>query len=150
MDAKTLFAHWSDVRAGLVQALDKLTDAQLDFMPRAGLWSLRETVCHIAGTEEGWLRHIAANAGDWAEFGYAASDYPTVAALKTLLADTHARTQADFAQEADVLLERVATLPWGPRVTLEWVVWHVLEHEIHHRGEVYLMLGLMGMEAPDV
>jgi len=23
-------------------------------------------------------------------------------------------------------------------------------HEIHHRGEIFLMLGLMGMEAPDV
>jgi hypothetical protein len=26
----------------------------------------------------------------------------------------------------------------------------VQEHEISHRGEIYLMLGLMGMEAPDV
>ena len=26
----------------------------------------------------------------------------------------------------------------------------VQEHEVHHRGEIYLMLGLMGMEAPDV
>jgi uncharacterized damage-inducible protein DinB len=24
------------------------------------------------------------------------------------------------------------------------------EIEVHHRGEIYLMLGLMGMEAPDV
>jgi uncharacterized damage-inducible protein DinB len=26
----------------------------------------------------------------------------------------------------------------------------VQQHEVHHRGEIYLMLGLMGMEAPDV
>jgi len=26
----------------------------------------------------------------------------------------------------------------------------VLEHEIHHRGEIFLMLGLMDMEAPDI
>jgi uncharacterized damage-inducible protein DinB len=26
----------------------------------------------------------------------------------------------------------------------------VQQHEIHHRGEIYLMLGLMGMQAPDV
>jgi uncharacterized damage-inducible protein DinB len=150
MDATTLFSHWKDVRAGLVLALDKLTDAQLDFVPRAGLWSLRETVCHIAGAEEGWLRHYVTNAPDWAAFGYAASNYPTVAALKALLAEVHARTEAQFADDADARLTRLVALPWGPQVSLEWAVWHVLEHEIHHRGEVYLMLGLMGMEAPDV
>mgnify|MGYP001046616747 CR=1 FL=1 len=26
----------------------------------------------------------------------------------------------------------------------------VQQYEVHHRGEIYLMLGLMGMEAPDV
>ena len=26
----------------------------------------------------------------------------------------------------------------------------VQQHEAHHQGEIYLMLGLMGMEAPDV
>ena len=45
---------------------------------------------------------------------------------------------------------RTCNLAWGPQVGMEWVVWHVIEHEIHHRGEVYLMLGLLGMEAPDV
>jgi len=39
---------------------------------------------------------------------------------------------------------------WGAQVSLGWIVWHVLEHEIHHRGEVFLMLGLLGIEAPDV
>jgi len=41
-------------------------------------------------------------------------------------------------------------VPRGAKVPLGWVAWHVLEHEIHHRGEIYLMLGLLGMEAPDV
>jgi len=27
---------------------------------------------------------------------------------------------------------------------------HSHRHEIHHRGEIYLMLGMMGLEAPDV
>ena len=40
MNANELFAHWAEVRKGLAQALDKLSDAQLDFVPRQGLWSL--------------------------------------------------------------------------------------------------------------
>ncbi len=148
MNAEELFQHWSAVRAGLIAGLDKLADAQLDFTPRDGLWSLRETVVHIAGTEDGWLRCYTAN--QWHANPPEAKNYPTLESLKRLLAEAHARTQAQFAQEADRLLEQVCQLPWGAQVSMGWAVWHVLEHEIHHRGEIYLMLGLMGIEAPDV
>ena len=148
MNARELFGHWNKVRKGLFAALDKLSDAQLDFTPREGLWSLRETVMHIAGTEEGWLRAYTANR--WHENQLNSADYATVASLKALLDREHAVTAAQFAGDADAALAQVCQLPWGARVTMGWAVWHVLEHEIHHRGEIYLMLGLMGMEAPDV
>lgn len=148
MDAKELFGHWNEVRGGLLAALDKLTDAQLDFTPRAGLWTLRETVVHIAGTEDGWLRHYTANR--WHEHPPLAADYPTIASLKELLAQQHTATEAQFAADAEAALAQVCQCPWGAQVTMGWAVWHVLEHEIHHRGEIYLMLGLMGIEAPDV
>ena len=32
----------------------------------------------------------------------------------------------------------------------DWVVWHVLEHDLHHGGEISLMLGMNGLKAPDV
>jgi uncharacterized damage-inducible protein DinB len=148
MDAKELFGHWIEVRNGLIAALDKIVDAQLDFTPHEGLWSLRETVVHIAGTEDGWLRSYTANL--WHENPPQASDFPTIASLKTLLAQQHAITEAQFAGNADAIMAKVCTLPWGAQVTMGWAVWHVLEHEIHHRGEIFLMLGLMGIEAPDV
>ena len=148
MDAKELFGHWNEVRSGLLAALDKITDAQLDFAPREGLWSLRETVVHIAGTEDGWLRHFTANR--WHEHAPQAADFPTINTLKELLAQQHAITEAQFAIDADETLAQVCQLPYGAQETMGWAVWHVLEHEIHHRGEIFLMLGLMGIEAPDV
>ena len=148
MNTKDLFAHWNEVRSGLLSALDLLTDSQLDFKPREGLWTVRETVVHLAGTEDGWLRYYTANR--WHENIPQAEDYPTIASLKELLAEMHRRTLEQFSQDADALMEQVCSLPWGGQVTMGWAVWHVLEHEIHHRGEVYLMLGMMGIEAPDV
>jgi uncharacterized damage-inducible protein DinB len=47
-------------------------------------------------------------------------------------------------------VDQVLRTPWDEDLPLRWIIWHVLEHEISHRGEIYLMLGLMGMEAPDV
>lgn len=73
-----------------------------------------------------------------------------MASLVALLEQVHARVQDHVEPLADADLERVIELPWGSKVPLWWVFWHLLEHEIHHRGEIYLMLGLLGMEAPDV
>ena len=152
MDDKELFEHWDQVRTGLNQALDPLRDEQLAFTPREGLWSLGQVACHIAGCEEGWLRDLCFGRWSRPEADYKLQGYPTVAALKQLLAEVHARTAAELATAPELTgrLDQPATLPWGPTVSWRWAVWHVLEHEIHHRGEIYLMLGLLGMEAPDV
>jgi uncharacterized damage-inducible protein DinB len=33
-----------------------------------------------------------------------------------------------------------------PPHTRQWIVWHVMEHEIHHGGELSLALGTHGLE----
>ena len=149
MNAAELFAHWQEVRRGLHRALDQLSDEQLAFVPRAGLWSLGEVARHIASTEEGWFQYaVRGLLATWPE--YRAEDYPTVASIQAVLAEVHERTLAYLSGVDAAGLDRVIDLPWEESMPLRWIVWHVLEHEISHRGEIYLMLGLMGMEAPDV
>ena len=149
MNAAERFAHWRTVRRGLLDALNVLSDEQLAFVPRAGLWSLGTVARHIAEAEEGWFRHIVTGELDeWPGFTEAA--YPTIASIVALLTEVHYRTMAFLAKTDVDKLDRVIDTPWDEQIPLEWIVWHVLEHEVHHRGEIYLMLGLMGMEAPDV
>lgn len=31
-----------------------------------------------------------------------------------------------------------------------WAVWHTLEHDLHHGGELSLILGIHGLAAPDI
>lgn len=150
MNASELFGHWAEVRKGLFRALDRLTDEKLDFTPREGMWSLGAVARHIANTEEGWFRYAATRELDEWPGEYSAADYPTVDSIKALLTEIHVRTEAYLGMVDVVDLDRVLEMPWGEKLTLRQVIWHVLEHEIHHRGEIYLMLGLMGMQAPDV
>lgn len=46
--------------------------------------------------------------------------------------------------------EKVITVPWGETIPLPWIIRHVVEHEIHHRGELSLILGMFGREGLDV
>ena len=34
--------------------------------------------------------------------------------------------------------------------TRQWVIWHLIEHDLHHGGEVSLILGMHGLQAPDL
>lgn len=48
-----------------------------------------------------------------------------------------------------MLTEPVATRP-GSEQSRRWVIWHILEHDIHHGGELCLTLGSGGVAIPDM
>jgi uncharacterized damage-inducible protein DinB len=31
-----------------------------------------------------------------------------------------------------------------------WIIWHLIEHDLHHGGEISLTLGIHGLAAPDL
>ncbi len=148
MRAIEQFGHWAEVRRDFLRAVDCLSDDELGFVPREGLWSAGEVICHVAGAEDGWMQWARGEASDGVE--YRASDYPTVGAIKGLLARVHEPTLATLRDLDTADFSREIVTPWGERCAVGWVIWHVLEHEIHHRGEIYLMIGLLGREAPDI
>jgi uncharacterized damage-inducible protein DinB len=149
MNGARLFGHWETVRAGLLEALQRLDDEQLHFVPGEGLWSLGKVAGHIANAEEGWFRYVVQ--GELAEWPKLKDEeFETIDSVVALMTGVHDRTLAYLATLKVEDMEHVVKAPWGAKFPIRWVIWHVLEHEIHHRGEIYLMLGLMGLEAPDV
>jgi uncharacterized damage-inducible protein DinB len=150
MDAKEMLSYWKDSRQGLIDALELFSDDELHFRPHEGLWSLGETARHIADVEEGWIGYVARRLyPEWPPEPTHA-DAPTIEAVQVLLTETHARTVAYLQPLSEADLEQEIITPWEVHHPLRWIFWHVLEHEIHHRGEIYLMLGMLGREAPDV
>jgi uncharacterized damage-inducible protein DinB len=149
MNAADEFRHWETIRQYLLQALDMLSDEQLGFVAGEGLWSLGKVACHIAEAEDGWFRYaVLRELSEWPEFDV--NDYPGVEEIKGLLTIVHART-VDYLAAVDVEdLNQVVSTPWGQDCSLREIVWHVVEHEAHHRGEIFLMLGLLGLRAPEI
>jgi uncharacterized damage-inducible protein DinB len=150
-NARMMFAHWDEVRRGLFAALDKFNDEHLTFVPHEGLRPLGEIALHIASSERGWFRYVVQAEYDHWPSPYELQDYPTLAEVKRVLSEEHNRTNAFLETVGADELNRVVERPGREgTLTLRWVIWHVLEHEIHHRGEIFLMLGLLGIEAPRI
>jgi uncharacterized damage-inducible protein DinB len=147
---KDVFSHWEGIRSGLIATLDKFEGDDLSFKPLEEGWSVGEISLHIANAEEGWFRYaVKKEFSEWPPT-YTLEDYPTLDSIKTLLAEVHNRTRAYLVSLQWEDFGRTFQAPWGEQFSIGWVIWHVIEHEIHHRGELSLILGLLGREGLDV
>ena len=151
MNLDQLFGHWDQIRTDLLTTIDKFDPDELAFIPFDGSWPVGQIMLHIADAEEGWFRYvIARERQDWPT--YSLGDNPTPASIKSLLGEVHDRTKIQLASLDLIDLDRDIELPNHPGQSLKlgWIIWHVLEHEIHHRGELSFALGLLGRDGLDV
>jgi len=144
-----LFHHWDQIRRDLLETMDKFSEQELAFAPFQGGWPAGQILLHIADCEDNWLHGVVrAEIQPWIFYNLA--DYPTRAAIRQVLDRAHARTVSflDSLEEKD--LDAQYKTPGGEAFSLYWIIWHVLEHEIHHRGELSLIHGMLGREGLDV
>jgi uncharacterized damage-inducible protein DinB len=149
MSADYLRSHWSDVRSKLIETIDKFSDADLDFQPFAGAYSVRQSMLHIAHEELGEVQHgITRALAAWPD-DFGVDSYVTVSAVKGKLDEVHSQTLTLLQNLDNRSLAQTVETPWGSSGTREELLGHVLEHEIHHRAELSLILGLLGRQGLD-
>ena len=149
MRLNQLFSHWDQVHKDTLAVMDRFSEGDLGFVPVKGGWCVGQIMVHIAEAEEGWFGTIAQNNHDSWPKGINFENYPTKADIKALLVDTHHRTMKYLETLSMDDLEVVVSSEWG-NFSIRFIIWHVLEHEIHHRGELSLILGILGRDGLDV
>ncbi len=140
------FSHWKQVREDLLSTIDKFKEEELSYIPFDSSMTAGQIMLHIGEAEEGWFRtFISKELEEWPDFDL--EDYPTTEAIKAQLTVIHSRTEKYLESLNADDLEQSITHPGRDfRLALGWIIWHVLEHEIHHRGELSLILGILGRE----
>ena len=170
MKAIELFPYWSDNRALLIDVIARLPDRELEARPAPGLRSLGEVLRHVITAEEYWW-HGGINGAPYdqwrpqdkrfsaEEWGRLTGEeketwrtrrFPTVAAVVDGLHAVHAPVDS-FLREvdaADLCEKRRAT--WGEDNTLRWILWHLVEHDQHHRAQIFTRLRMQGHAAPQI
>lgn len=149
MKLNEVFSLWDHVHDDLLGTLDKFSDAELAFRPFPSSWSVGQIALHIADCSNGWFCSALDSATQWPP-DISKEEHTTVAAIKATLDETHVMVKGYLEPLTTEDLTRPVHMPWGEEFTLGWVIWHVLEHEIHHRGELSLILGMLGREGVDV
>ena len=173
-----VYEGWDSHQQALVRAVTPLTPAQLAWRLAPQLGSVNELIGHIAGARLWWFfkmhapgsvalaRQIAPwasetfDAGDSAELNrWLEANLQWEETLNTvpgeplkwlelswqMIATTLSTwTVADLAQTYRHLKEGKIYA-----VTRQWTIWRVMSHDLHHGGQLALMLGQQGIDVPD-
>lgn len=140
------FSHWARIRADLIKIIESFQDNELILEPFEGSWPIGQIMLHIADAEDGWLRYaVSGELEKWPDT-YTLDRYPDKQSILNILYEVQSRTVEFLSGLSEADLAREIHTPWGEVFPLMWIIWHVIEHEIHHRGELSLILGTMGRE----
>jgi uncharacterized damage-inducible protein DinB len=142
------FDKWVQVREGLLATIDKFSDRELSFRTPDGR-SVAEVMLHIAHEEAIEISYAVTRDLSALPDAYNAHGYTTRQSILAVLSGVHEPTLVYLrtASDADLLAE--LELPWGQKSRALDMLWHVLEHEVHHRAELSLVLGVLGREGLD-
>ena len=158
----TFYTFWKAYQDHIKEALAPLTAAQLDLRAAPHLRSIGENALHVVGCRAFWFTDfLGEDYGEemepcvgWNEIGLKLGiPVPSAAELVQGLDRTwqfmanclarwsSADMQQTFPDEED-----------GKPIDLSraWVVWHVLEHDLHHGGEISFALGIHGFTGIDI
>ena len=159
-DSSTLavfYQGWHDYQKLLIKALAPLSLEQLALSVSTHQRSISIIVLHIIGARARWFHDLMEVGGDeFAELGeWDSRGAPTREAAELVygLETTWGVMQEALANwtPEDMQYSYKGEPPDDPETfTRQWVIWHLIEHDLHHGGEVSLILGMHGLQAPNL
>lgn len=149
--------EWGTYQDGLVRAIEPLSMEQLALRLAPQLRTIGQLATHIPATRAGWMTGVLGiGAGQLDAIAAWNAPEPPVLSAAELAAAFGAtwevlRRYLETASSATLDAEVTATRG-GREYTFvrRWVVWHLLEHDLHHGGELAFVLGAHGLPAPRI
>ena len=151
------YSGWDGYQNMLVEAIRQLTPEQLALRAAPSLRPVWLLAAHIIGTRVGWF-HGRMGEGDEAIAAYDPWDADgapprTAGELVAGLDATWQMMQECLSRCSPSRLDDPITRTRNGEtssLTRQWIIWHVIEHDLHHGGELLLTLGMHGLPVPEL
>jgi len=147
MEIKTLFEYNWHCRRKFLESMAKLPWERVVESRGASFESMRNVFLHSLEAEQGLLR-IIAKTGEWPRHDYE-RDFKDIEAMRKYIDEVEAESKAYFSKLSPNDLDRLS--PYGKtksQVRVEDMLMHVVEEEIHHRGELLCLMWQIDYEPP--
>ncbi len=154
----SIFEGWDGYQTSLVHAIQPLTQEQLVWRPNPNFRSVGEVASHIAlGRVDWFARMPAPGSRELAEKAQALGSRAAIRENKVeilhWLEMTWKMIAATLSQWTVQDLSRTYHHTYQGKtyaVSYQWTIWRILTHDVHHGGELALMLGIQGIDIPEL
>jgi uncharacterized damage-inducible protein DinB len=139
--------YWENIHARTARVVAVIPRDRFDWRPVEGAFSFADLIRHLAAIER---YMFAENAhGRWSAYpGHGADLADGADEVLKLYRELHAQAVALISGLQDSDLQLPCTTPGGATMSRAKWLRAMIEHEVHHRGQIYLMLKMIGVATP--
>ncbi len=145
--AKPFLDYYEKLRRRTERVIRCIPPERIDWTYREGKFTLGDIVRHLAATERFmFAENVQLKRSRYPGHGTELADgYDDVLGFMN---GTHAESMEIFGRLSDDDLQQKCLTPNGTPITVWKWLRAMTEHEIHHRGQLYLYLGMLDIPTP--
>lgn len=146
-DVADFLAYFRRVRGRTRAVIERIPADRLEWEPAPGRFTLGDLARHIAATER-WMfaENVRGRSSRYPGHGRELAD--GLSAVHAYVDRLHDESLDIFASLSADDLRSPCPTPGGIELTTWKWLRAMIEHEIHHRGQIYMTLGLLGVDTP--
>lgn len=145
----SFLAYFEGIRERTRRVVWRIPDEGMEWRHAPGRFSFGDLVRHLAALERFmFAENVAGRPSRYPGHGPELAD--GAEAVRRYYGETRAESLAIFRSLSDADLARRCTTPAGASLPVWKWLRALVEHEVHHRGQLYLMLGMIGVETPPI
>jgi uncharacterized damage-inducible protein DinB len=141
--------YWEKVRQRTLKVVACIPADQFDWTYQEGKFSFADIIRHLAGIE----RFMYAENAQLKPSRYSGHGKELADGREDVLAymeRLHREAMAVFSRLSEEDLSRKCVTPGGAPITVWKWLRAMVEHEVHHRGQIYVYLGILGVATPPI
>jgi uncharacterized damage-inducible protein DinB len=141
--------YFGNVRERTLRVARCIPADKLDWTYAAGKFTFGDLLRHLAVAERYmWAETVQGHTSNYTTHGKELADgLDNVFAFMDRL---HAESMEIFSKLSDEDLQRKCKTPGGGEITTWKWLRAMTEHEVHHRGQIYLCLSILGVATPPI
>ena len=155
----TVYSGWDGYQTSLVHAITPLAQEHLRYRPAPERRSVGEIAAHIAFGRIDWFHRMGAPGSvelvalakpvwqPWGQVDNSVED--DAAAIAHWLQASWQMIETCLNEWTVADLSQTYLQPYGGKtyaISRQWVLWRVMAHDIHHGGQLSVLLGMQGIE----